>query len=113
MLRIGWKAGPEQYAPKELLEYAIIPALFNQNIYTPAMAQENGEIVGPDAVKKAGRYSSNPEDHIKFAQQYIDLGFDTLIFHSAGPDQKTFIERYARDILPKLRSRTKQAVLSV
>lgn len=23
MLKIGWKAGPEQYPPKELLDYAI------------------------------------------------------------------------------------------
>jgi coenzyme F420-dependent glucose-6-phosphate dehydrogenase len=81
-----------------------IPALFDQKIYTPTMAQENGEVVGPDAVRKAGCYSANPEDHVRFAQQYIHLGFDTLIFHSAGPDQKAFIERYARDVLPKLRS---------
>ncbi|MEN3352120.1 MAG: hypothetical protein V7640_278, partial [Betaproteobacteria bacterium] len=32
------------------------------------------------------------------------LGFDHLIFHSAGPDQKTFIEGYGRDVLPRLRN---------
>ncbi len=68
-----------------------VPALFDQNIYTPAMSQENGEVVGPDTIKKTGCFSSNPEDHVKFAQQYIDLGFDTLIFHSPGPDQKAFM----------------------
>jgi coenzyme F420-dependent glucose-6-phosphate dehydrogenase len=80
-----------------------VPALFNQKIYTPAMAQENGEIVGADALKKAACISSNVDDHVKFAQQYIDLGFDRLFFHSALPNQDTFIERFANDVLPRLR----------
>lgn len=93
-------------AIQEQLKYwagTYIPALFDQNIYTPKMAEENGEVIGADTVKKTGCFSANPEDHIKFAKQYIDMGFDTLIFHSPGPDQRAFIEGYARDILPKLR----------
>lgn len=82
---------------------AYIPALFDQKIYTPTMAQENGEIVGPDAIKKAACVSSNPDDHVKFAQQYIDLGFDRLFFHSALPNQQDFIERFASDVLSRLR----------
>ncbi|MHB8599411.1 MAG: TIGR03557 family F420-dependent LLM class oxidoreductase [Ktedonobacteraceae bacterium] len=82
---------------------AYIPALFNQKIYTPAMSQENGEIVGADALKKGACISSNADDHVKFAQQYIDLGFDRLFFHSALPNQDTFIERFASDVLPRLR----------
>ncbi len=85
-----------------------VPALFNQNIYTPKMSQENGEVVGPDTVKKTGCFSSNPEDHIKFAQQYIDMGFDHLIFQSAGPDMRSFIRDYARDVLPQLRTTSKR-----
>ncbi len=93
-------------AIQEQLKYwagTYVPALFDQNIYTPSMSQENGEVIGADTVKKTGCFSSNPEDHIKFAQQYIDLGFDCLVFHTAGPDQKAFIERYAKDVLPQLR----------
>jgi hypothetical protein len=72
MLKLGWKAGPEQYPPKEMLEYAIVvenagfdsidvsdhfhpheeeywagsflPALFNQKIYTPGFAAKNGRL---------------------------------------------------------------------
>lgn len=80
-----------------------VPALFNQKIYTPKMSQENGEIVGPDAIKKAACVSSNAEDHVKFAKQYIDMGFDRLFFHSALPNQDTFIERFASDVLSRLR----------
>ncbi len=162
-LQPGWKAGPEQYAPNELLDYAIvaeqsgfdtidssdhfnpwseagqasfvwtklielnvaytddtdaaiecqkkywagtfIPALFDQKIYTPKMSQENGKSVGSDTIMKMCCISSKAEDHIKYAQQFIDLGFTTLFFHSAGPDQRSFLERYGRDVLPQIRAK--------
>ena|SRR5437763_11067321 len=94
-------------AIREQLKYwasTYIPALFDQKIYSPAMAQQNGEVVGAETVKKTGCFSSNPEDHVKYVQQYINLGFDSIIFHSAGPDQRAFLENYARDILPRLRA---------
>ena len=80
-----------------------IPALFDQKIYTPKMSAENGQVVGPDAIKKAACVSPDARDHIKFAMQYIDLGFDQLFFHSAHPDHHAFIEGYGRDVLPQLR----------
>ncbi len=83
-----------------------VPALFDQKIYTPKMSAENGEAVGSDTIKKAGCISANPDDHIKFIQQYIDLGFTHLIFHSSLPDQRAFLEAYGREVLPRLRSRS-------
>jgi coenzyme F420-dependent glucose-6-phosphate dehydrogenase len=82
-----------------------VPALFTQRIYTPEMSEENGKVVGSDTIREGICISSDPEDHIQLAQKYIDLGFDHLIFHAAGPDQHAFIEGYGRDVLPKLRKR--------
>lgn len=88
-----------------------VPALFTERIYTPKMAEENGKAVGADVIKEAVCISADPEDHIKLAQNYIDLGFDHLIFHSAGPDQRAFIKNYGREVLPRLReSRKRQPV---
>ena len=92
-------------AIQEQLKYwasTYVPALFDQKIYSPAMAQENGEVVGADTVKKTGCFSSQIDDHVKYVQQHIDLGFDTIYFHSAGPDQSAFLKDYGRDVLPKL-----------
>lgn len=80
-----------------------LPALFNQKIYTPAMAELNGAAVGGDTIKERACISSNPEEHVRFAQRYIDLGFDQLIFHAAGPDQRAFLDAYGREVLPRLR----------
>jgi coenzyme F420-dependent glucose-6-phosphate dehydrogenase len=80
-----------------------VPALFDQKIYTPKMSAQNGEIVGADSIKKAACVSRNADDHVKFVKQYIDLGFNTIYFHSATPNQKNFIDAYARDVFPQLR----------
>lgn len=97
-------------AIQEQLKYwagTYVPAMYEQNIYTPKMSQENGEVVGPDTIKKTGCFSSIPEDHIKFVQQYVDMGFDHLIFHASG-DQKAFLESYAKDVMPKIRAMSKR-----
>jgi coenzyme F420-dependent glucose-6-phosphate dehydrogenase len=83
-----------------------LPALFTERIYTPDMSEQNGKAVGSDTIKQAVCISSDPQDHIKLAQKYIDLGFDHLFFHSAGPDQHAFIQNYGRDVLPQLRQRS-------
>jgi coenzyme F420-dependent glucose-6-phosphate dehydrogenase len=85
-----------------------VPALFTEKIYTPAMSEQNGSVVGSDTIREAACISANPEEHIKLAQRYIDLGFDHLIFHSAGPDQRAFIEEYGKNVLPRLRQQSQQ-----
>jgi coenzyme F420-dependent glucose-6-phosphate dehydrogenase len=84
-----------------------VPALFTEKIYTPQMSEQNGKAVGSDTVKEAACISADPEAHIAFAQTYMDMGFDHLIFHSAGPDQQAFIEAYGRDVLPRLRQKSR------
>ena len=83
-----------------------VPALFTEKIYTPQMSEQNGKVVGSETIRKTTCISADPADHVKSAQRYIDLGFDHLIFHSAGPDQREFLEAYGKEVLPKLRERT-------
>jgi coenzyme F420-dependent glucose-6-phosphate dehydrogenase len=78
-----------------------------QNIYTPEMVAANGAVVGDDVIKNRLCISSNPEVHTKFAQRFIDAGFNRLYFHSAEPDQYEFIEGYGRDVLPIIRERNR------
>ena len=86
---------------------SFVPAMFTQRIYTPEGSEQNGKIVGPDTIRKSVCISADPDEHVKNAQRYIDLGFDHLIFHSAGPDQANFLEAYGRDVLPRLRQKAK------
>jgi coenzyme F420-dependent glucose-6-phosphate dehydrogenase len=82
---------------------AMVPAMFTEKIYSPEMSEQNGKVVGSETIKQSTCISADPDEHVRHAQKYLDLGFDHLIFHSAGPDQQRFIEAYGRDVLPKLR----------
>jgi coenzyme F420-dependent glucose-6-phosphate dehydrogenase len=76
-----------------------------QNIHTSEMVAMNGAVVGDEVIKNRQCISSDPEVHAKFAQRFIDAGFNRLYFHSAGPDQYKFIEGYGLDVLPIIRER--------
>ena len=106
-LNVGYSDNKDAEIQSMLKYWAgtFVPALFDQKIYTPAMSQENGEVIGADTVMKTCCISSNAEDHVKFAQKYIELGFDRLYFHSANPDQSTFLQKFGRDVLPQIRSK--------
>lgn len=78
--------------------------MYTERLYTPAMSESNGKAVGAETIKQSALISPDPREHVKMAQHYIELGFDHLIFHCAGPDQRVFIESYGQEVLPQLRS---------
>lgn len=58
------------------------------------------------AERAASRWivSSDPDEHVAAIKRYIDLGFNHLVFHAPGTDQDRFLNLYAEEILPRLRS---------
>jgi len=49
--------------------------------------------------------ASDPDEHVEQIATYVGYGFDHLVFHFPGDDQEAAVERYGRDILPRLRAR--------
>jgi coenzyme F420-dependent glucose-6-phosphate dehydrogenase len=49
--------------------------------------------------------SDDPEEHVSKLKEYIDMGFNHLVFHAPGDDQPRFLKLYAERVLPLLRSR--------
>lgn len=49
--------------------------------------------------------STDPDEHVERIAEYVDMGFTQLVFHDPGADQRAFLQRYADDILPRLRKR--------
>lgn len=79
-----------------------VPALFTERIYTPTLSEQNGNAVGADTIRETVCISSDPRRTLK-TRRDMELEFDHLIFHSAGPDQRPFLEAYGRQVLPRLR----------
>lgn len=49
--------------------------------------------------------STDPEEHVERIAAYVALGFEHLVFHAPGEDQKRFLDLYAEQVLPRLRAR--------
>jgi coenzyme F420-dependent glucose-6-phosphate dehydrogenase len=49
--------------------------------------------------------SDDAEEHVAKLKDYIDMGFNHLVFHAPGADQARFLNLYAERVLPLLRNR--------
>lgn len=133
MLQLGWKAGPEQFQPTELLDYAVkaeqagfdlidVSDHFNpwseagQATFTwtwlgAAATRTNRIHLGPCVTCPILRYhpviiAQAAATVSCFAPGRTYLGFDHLIFHSASPDQGAFVQAFGHNVLPRLRAKS-------
>ena len=53
--------------------------------------------------------SDDPQEVVDKIGVYVDLGFEELLLHAPGPDQKRFLEQFSEDVLPSLRDRSIRA----
>ena len=93
-------------------------ALENTRFWAPLAlsAEQKHDITDPiemeraaDALpieKIASRWivGSDPDEVVLAITQYIDAGFDHLVFHGPGADQRRFLELFERDLAPRLRA---------
>jgi coenzyme F420-dependent glucose-6-phosphate dehydrogenase len=49
--------------------------------------------------------SNDPQDVVERIGTYLDLGFEDLVIHAPGEDQRRFLEQFSQDVLPALRER--------
>ena len=49
--------------------------------------------------------TDDPDECVEGIARYVDLGFDDLVFHAPGEDQRRFLEQFSADVLPRLRAR--------
>jgi coenzyme F420-dependent glucose-6-phosphate dehydrogenase len=47
--------------------------------------------------------SADPNEHVRQVKEYVDMGFQHLVFHAPGPDQRRFLDLYSKDVVPRLR----------
>jgi coenzyme F420-dependent glucose-6-phosphate dehydrogenase len=71
---------------------------------------EMERVADENADKAHNRFivSSNPDEVIEAIMPYVDLGFEDLVLHAPGHDQKRFLDQFAADVLPALREEAKK-----
>ncbi|RSM65988.1 glucose-6-phosphate dehydrogenase (coenzyme-F420) [Amycolatopsis sp. WAC 01376] len=56
-----------------------------------------------EQIAKRWIVASTPDEAIGQIKQYVDAGFDHLVFHGPGHDQERFLKNFAEQVLPGLR----------
>jgi coenzyme F420-dependent glucose-6-phosphate dehydrogenase len=64
------------------------------------LADEN-----PDIGQSRFIVSNDPDEVVERIGDYVALGFDQLVFHAPGDDQRRFLDQFAADVVPRLRER--------
>ena len=66
---------------------------------------EMERVADENADKAHNRFivSADPDEVIEAVMPYVDLGFEDLVLHAPGDDQKRFLDQFAADVLPALR----------
>ena len=77
---------------------------YNFPIYDPRELDEHGLIVGDKQIAEGRCIGTKPEDHIKYLEKYISMGFQHIYIQSSSPDEIQTIRMYAKDVLPYIRS---------
>jgi probable non-F420 flavinoid oxidoreductase len=46
--------------------------------------------------------SSDPDEHVRRLQEFVDLGFDRIYLHHVGKEQERFLDVFGERVLPRL-----------
>lgn len=49
--------------------------------------------------------SADPDEVVERVGEYVELGFEELVFHFPGEDQTRALDQFAADVLPRMRQR--------
>lgn len=61
-----------------------------------------------DTIAKRWIVGTDPDETAAAIWQYVDWGFNHLVFHAPGADQRRFMDLFERDLAPRLRARSQQ-----
>jgi len=70
----------------------------------PLEMEKLGDELSDEQVASRWIVSADPEEVVAKVKQYVDWGFDHLVFHGPGHDQSRFLTTFAQQVLPGLRA---------
>jgi coenzyme F420-dependent glucose-6-phosphate dehydrogenase len=104
-IKLSWDPDPEQalentrfWAPLSLT------AEQKHGLHDPAEMEAAADALPIEQVAKRWIVASDPDEAIAAIAQYVDWGFNHLVFHGPGHDQQRFLTTFAEQVLPGLRS---------
>jgi coenzyme F420-dependent glucose-6-phosphate dehydrogenase len=59
----------------------------------------------PSIAQRRFIVSNDPDEVVEQIAPYVERGFDNLVFHAPGNDQRRFLDQFCADVVPLLRER--------
>lgn len=69
----------------------------------PLEMEKLGDELSDEQIASRWIVSSDPDEVVAAVKQYVDWGFDHLVFHAPGHDQERFLRTFGDQVLPGLR----------
>ena len=74
-------------------------------IHSPVEMERAADELPIEQVASRWIVGSDPDAVVAEIRAYVDAGFDHLVFHAPGHDQRRFLELFERDLAPRVRAR--------
>jgi coenzyme F420-dependent glucose-6-phosphate dehydrogenase len=74
------------------------------SVSSPVEMERLADQLPLDQVLRRWIVSSDPDEVVEQIGPYVKAGFNHLVFHAPGPDQRRFLSQFATDVLPRLRA---------
>jgi probable non-F420 flavinoid oxidoreductase len=71
-------------------------------LQSPQQFEVAGQFVQPHELDEHVRISADPQQHIDWLRQDIELGFSELLLHNVNREQQQFIQVFGEKVLPAL-----------
>ncbi|MCC3312989.1 glucose-6-phosphate dehydrogenase (coenzyme-F420) [Nocardia africana] len=73
------------------------------SISDPIEMEAAADALPIDQVARRWIVTSDPDDAVEQVKAYVDAGFNHLVFHAPGHDQRRFLDLFESDLAPRLR----------
>lgn len=80
----------------------IFPSAVLSDLRTAKQLEQAAMFVREEDLREHVRISSDPNQHVEWLQQDLDLGFSQLILHNVNLEQERFIEVFGDKVVPQL-----------
>jgi probable non-F420 flavinoid oxidoreductase len=86
-------------------KYNVLGGEVNWELRSPSDFEAAARFVRVEDLRESVLISADPARHAAWLQEFIELGFEELLLHQVGVNQREFIDAFGRDVLPQLRGR--------
>ncbi len=74
------------------------------DITDPVDMERAADALPLETIAKRWIVGDDPDQVVAQIRQYVDWGFNHLVFHAPGQDQRRFLQLFERDLAPRLRA---------